>query len=150
VVWINGEKPIFSKMDFVALEKGVRGGKVSHLTPSDERCIALFRGHPRDPVQKRWEPKNMDSLIARALQEFSVLETTTPETEIRDHWLQIMGEAWAAQSVPARITRDGTLIVLVANPILRQEISFQKRAILKKIRNKAGCRHIRNLLLRGG
>lgn len=125
-------------------------GNFTHLTPEDQRCIALFRGHPRDPVQKRWHPKSMDTLIARALKEFSVLESTTPEAQIRDHWVDIMGDCWSAHCVPAKIMSDGTLIVLISNPVHRQEISFQKRAILRKIRNLPGCRHIKSLLLRGG
>lgn len=86
----------------------------------------------------------------RILDSLRVTSESTPEQTILENWSQLVGATCAKRCTPGRIERDGTLIILAPNPVIRQELGLQKRRILFKIRKLPGCLFVRSILLRGG
>lgn len=120
------------------------------FSAEDLALIDRFRGHPRNPVRKTRDPRGMANSLDRILANLRVTNDSTPEKTILENWAYLVGHSYAQRCAPARIERNGTLIILAPNPVVRQEIGFQKRRIINKIRKLPGCLLVRSILLRGG
>ena len=70
-------------------------------------------------------------------------------SQLHQAWEQAAGKN-AAQSSRAGKVRRGVLEVMVANSALLQELSFQKKQILKKLKQLAPDQKIRDLRFRVG
>ncbi len=124
--------------------------KVRPFSAEDLALIDRFRGAPRNPIRKTRPPDNMGHKMDRILSHLRVHHGETPERTILKHWKDLLGEERAGRCAPARLQRDGTLVVLAPNPVVRQELSFDKRRLLRKIRGLPGCAFVKSILLRGG
>ena len=69
------------------------------------------------------------------------------QSSIRENWGNIVPAALASRCVPTEL-RDGfsTLVVACENAVIRQQIEFRKRVILKKIREISGCEKIKKII----
>ena len=69
------------------------------------------------------------------------------QSSIRENWGNIVPAALVSRCVPTEL-RDGfsTLVVACENAVIRQQIEFRKRAILKKIREISGCEKIKKII----
>lgn len=119
------------------------------FSAEDLAVIDRFRGAPRNPVRKTRRPRDLSPQIDGILSSLRV-GGDSPERVILENWRGIAGADRADRCAPARLQRDGTLVVLAPNPVLRQELSFGKRAMIAKIRRLPGCGFVRAILLRGG
>lgn len=124
--------------------------KVRPFSAEDLALIDRFRGAPRNPIRKTRSPNSMGVKMNGILASLRVNHGETPERTILTHWKDLLGEERAHRCAPARLQRDGTLVVLAPNPVVRQELSFEKRRLLGKIRKLPGCAFVRSILLRGG
>jgi len=130
--------------------KSPRPAKIRPFTAEDLALIDRFRGAPRHPVRKTRAPNAMGLKVDGILAGLRVNHGETPERTILAHWKDLLGEERCQRCAPARLQRDGTLVVLAPNPVVRQELSFEKRKLLGKIRRLPGCAFVRSILLRGG
>jgi len=121
-----------------------------HFKRSVERLIANLRGIPENTEGEAPKTeKPLDSLLDRLMQRHKIgIESL--EDRIADKWPQIVGAANAVNCSPARIERERTLVISVANPILRQELEFNKRLILSKLHRIEGGKAIRSLVFKAG
>ncbi|MCH6255323.1 DUF721 domain-containing protein [Puniceicoccaceae bacterium K14] len=125
-------------------------GKPHKFSRKVENLIANFRGIPENykPEAKSRE-KGIDSIIDRIERKYKIgIESV--EDLINENWTQIVGAANARSCSPSRIERENTLIVSVANPILRQELQFNKAILLKNLHKISGTRKIRYLVFKTG
>ncbi|MBC2601475.1 DciA family protein [Puniceicoccus vermicola] len=120
------------------------------FSAEDLAVIDRFRGLPRNPIRKTRKPNDLASSMDRILSSLRVTTEKTPEQTILQSWEYLIGKSYAKRCAPGRIERDGTFIILAPNPIIRQELSLQKRRLLFKIRKLPGCLFVRSILLRGG
>ncbi len=120
------------------------------FSAEDLAMIDRFRGLPRNPVRKTRAPRGMANSLDRILANLRVTSDATPEKTILENWEYLVGPAYAKRCAPGRIERSGTLIILAPNPVVRQELGFQKRKMINKIRKLPGCLLVRSILLRGG
>ena len=116
-----------------------------------QELIGDLRGIPFDePRNMRRRPtKPMAPLIEELLVKYQV-GRHSPEQTIRDHWVEMVGEANAAYSHPVRIDRGRSLFVLVSHSVVRNELFMHRTAILEKIQKLPGCDHVREVNLRAG
>ena len=117
---------------------------------SVEKLIANLRGVPEDvePVPPKTE-RDLGSVVERLMSRYKI-GVESLEDRINENWPQIVGAANAKNCSPARIDRDVTLLVAVANPIIRQELEFNKRLILKNLHAIPGGKQIRFLVFKSG
>ena len=115
-----------------------------------EEMIGDFRRVPYKAPRrmKRRPTKAMAPLIEELLAKYQIGRHSTEQT-IRDHWVEIVGEANAAYSHPVRIER-GRLLVLVSHSVVRSELYLHRAAILEKVRQLPGCDEVRQLNFAAG
>jgi hypothetical protein len=116
-----------------------------------QELIGDLRGIPFNEPRnmKRRPTKPMAPLIEELLVKYQV-GRHSPEQTIRDHWVEMVGEANAAYSHPVRIDRGRSLFVLVSHSVVRNELFMHRAAILEKVQNLPGCDHVREINLRAG
>ena len=114
-----------------------------------ENLIANLRGVPEDYSPIVRETKDMGDVFDRILQRYKI-GVESLEDRIRDNWSQIVGPANALHCSPVRIERETTLIIAVSNPIIRQELQFNKSILLKNLRSIKNGRQIRAVVFRSG
>lgn len=117
---------------------------------SVERLIANFRGIPENyEGEAPKTEKDVSSVVERLVNRYKIgIESL--ENRIIENWPQIVGPANAKNCHPSRIDRERTLIVAVSNPIIRQELEFNKRLILQNLHKLQGAKKIRTLVFKSG
>lgn len=114
-----------------------------------ENLIAQLRGLPQNFARSTLRPaKTIDSLIDVNLKSLK-LGQPRPEEFIMEHWETIVGKKNAHRSCP-KIISKGTLIISVANPVVRNELQFDRIRILKHLSTLPGCNRISNIAFLAG
>src|SRR5688572_10782057 len=115
-----------------------------------EELVGDLRGIASDdPKRSRSRPaKSLAALIEDLLQK-NQIGRSSPEQNIRDNWVELVGSANASYSHPARIERN-RLIVLAAHAVVRNELFHHRAEIVSRIQKLPGCAHVKSLNLRAG
>lgn len=117
---------------------------------SVERLIANLRGIPENyEGEAPKTEKDVSSIVDRLVDRYKI-GVESLENRIIDNWPQIVGPANAKNCYPNRIDRERTLIIAVSNPIIRQELEFNKRLILQNLHKIEGAKKIRTLIFKSG
>lgn len=120
------------------------------FTRQVENLIANLRGFPEDHGRSRIRPiRSIDDLVEKILVRHRVGKSS-PEETIRDCWASIVGETNQQFAHPARIEEGRCLVVMINDPVVRQELQFNKKLLIQRIRALAGCGGIREIILRSG
>ncbi|MDG2169202.1 MAG: DUF721 domain-containing protein [Opitutales bacterium] len=112
--------------------------------------IASFRGLPPDR-SRAWNKKvkDLDAVMDTLVDRFK-LGTTQPEETITNEWVSLVGENNAKYANPWRLDRGRTLYVQVSNPVVKQEMQFSKKVLLKRLNSLRGCEKIQEVIFRAG
>ncbi len=115
-----------------------------------EELVGDLRGIPADEPKraKRRPTRPLAELIEDLLQK-NQIGRSSPEQNIRDHWVELVGSGNASYSHPARIERN-QLIVLAAHSVVRNELFHHRGEIVERIKKLPGCAHVKSLNLRAG
>ncbi len=115
----------------------------SHKFPRHvENLIANFRGLPEDRSRSRLnETTPFQDVIEKVIQKYRI-GMASPEETLREHWAEIVGAANVQFCHPTRIERGKNLIITVSNPVVRQELFFNRKLLIKKIQEIPNCRDI--------
>ncbi len=117
---------------------------------SVERLIANFRGIPENyEGEAPKTEREMSGALDRILNKYKIGVEKLEDT-INANWPQIVGKANAQNCSPSRIERERTLIISVSNPVIRQELQFNKQLILKNLHALKGGRQIRTVIFKSG
>ncbi|MBD5778304.1 DUF721 domain-containing protein [Pelagicoccus sp. NFK12] len=117
---------------------------------SVERLIANFRGIPENyPGEAPKTERPMADVLERVLKKYKIGQDSL-EDRIVKNWAQIVGAANARNCAPNRIEKERTLIIAVSNPVIRQELEFNKRLILQNLHKVEGAKKIRNIFFKSG
>jgi len=115
-----------------------------------ENLIANFRGLPENPSRSRIrQTRDIGDLVDNMVLKHRI-GMASPQDAIRDAWSGIIGESNQQFAHPARIERDRCLVVAVNDPVVRQELQFNKALLLKRVRAIPGCSQIREVVFRNG
>lgn len=119
------------------------------FSKQEANLIAQLRGLPINSSKSTLKPvKTIDSLIELNLK-FLKLDQPRPQEFIMQNWEAIIGEKNASRACPKTISKD-TLIITVANPVVRNELQFDRVRILKQLRALPGCNFISNISFLAG
>lgn len=110
-----------------------------------EKLIAQFRGLPEYGLIPRGRPVcGLADLIGKLEETYRIGQPGIEETLMAD-WRNIVGENLAHRCRPGKIVKQSKLVILAVNPVIRQELNFQRSALLRKIRKLPGCDGIREV-----
>lgn len=122
--------------------------RAGRLTAADRATVENFLGLPAPSVRRRRPPRSLGGLVESWLPAEGAAVEAGPTGTLLASWEDLLGPARARRCHPVRLRPDGVLVVAVPNPVLRQELSWEKRDLLAAIRALPGCAGIRRLLLR--
>lgn len=113
---------------------------------SVENMIASLRGLPADSFSSYTRPvKPIGDILGQVLEHYKI-ELTPVEETIMQNWRQLLGKH-APRCAPESV--DGpALVIRAANPVIREEIRFNERLILRKIQKLPRCSTIRTIKFR--
>ncbi len=112
--------------------------------------IAEFQGLPNASTRAfMGKELGLDAIMDRLIERFQI-QGARPEEAIAAHWMTIVGERFAQHSFPMRLDRDRRLFVAVSNSVVRQEIFFRRKEILKRLKIILKGTDIREIVLRSG
>ncbi len=119
------------------------------LSAQESRLLARFRGLAgKTSPGSLSRTKPVSDPIRKIVRRWNLGELSTPQQTIIQNWKKIVGLERAALCQPLRIVDGSRLIMVVGNPTLRQELEFDKRKILRRIRALPSCENIRHLQIR--
>lgn len=88
--------------------------------------------------------------LSEALQQFiqeNHLETGIDKIDVRDAWMQLMGNGVANYTSEVKLKHD-VLYVSLTSSVLREELSYGKQKIIKLLNEQLGKELIKELILR--
>lgn len=95
--------------------------------------------------------RNNDHLsLSDALQAFikeNKLEKGMDKIEVRDAWVQLMGNGVASYTTDVQLRQD-TLYVSLSSSVLREELSYGKQKIISMLNEHLGKNVITTIILR--
>ena len=118
------------------------------LTSFHERkLVANFLEMPMgEDMTKFREPLSMKELIEKTWENWGLGDEKTPEESISENWQKLVGKKLCLKCAPERLhPSSGILFIRTSGGPVRQELSFQKKGILEKIKKLEGCSEIKDL-----
>ncbi|MEO0795980.1 MAG: DUF721 domain-containing protein [Verrucomicrobiota bacterium] len=94
------------------------------------------------------EAKPIDSVVEVILERYKIGKPTAEEIIVKN-WKDIVGEETAHRARPMKIVNGKQLVILAANSVIKQELLFAERQILKRVRALPDCGAIRDVTIRG-
>ena len=88
----------------------------------------------------------MVDLVEKVWEHWGIGEEETLEKIISGNWHKIVGRKMASKCAPINLSKDGkTLRIRAASSTIKQELTFQKTEILKKINTLKGCKGVQQV-----
>ena len=88
-------------------------------------------------------PLAMADLIEKVWEDWGIGDEETPESLISGNWQKIVGRDMASKCAPTNLSRDGkSMQIRAANSTVKQELTFRRTEILKKLQAIKGCKSI--------
>ena len=114
---------------------------------SERRLLANFLELPMgEDLSKHRDPLSMKELIEKTWANWGMGEEKTPEQSISENWQKVVGKKLFMKCAPERLQpSSGMLYVKTSGGPVKQELSFQKKKILDKIKNLEGCGKVKDL-----
>lgn len=107
--------------------------------------IANLRGVPEDRSRsRRRDATPIDSLMEVVFERYKIGQPTAEEIIVK-HWRDIVGEQTAHRCRPMKIVNGKQLVILASSSVIKQELLFAERQILKKVRALPECGAIRDV-----
>ncbi|NBS19765.1 MAG: DUF721 domain-containing protein [Flavobacteriia bacterium] len=102
---------------------------------------------PKDRAERRTKhPLPMVDLVEKVWEHWGIGEEETLEKIISGNWHKIVGRKMASKCAPINLSKDGkTLHIRAASSTIKQELTFQKTEILKKINTLKGCKGVQQV-----
>ena len=117
-----------------------------HQVPDEEfeKTVEVVRRRQKH----RRKPRNAADVIARVLTKRSVAATKTSES-LNEIWRQSVAEPFADHTRPVSVRR-GVLEVLVSNSAVHQQLVFNKKSILSKIKKTELLKNLKDIRFKIG
>jgi hypothetical protein len=112
------------------------------VNPTD--LVSNFMNLPQDRAGKKMKhPLAMVDLVEKVWEDWGIGEEETTESLISGNWQKIVGRDMASKCAPTNLSRDGkSMQIRAANSTVKQELTFRKIEILKKLQAIKGCKSI--------
>ncbi len=104
-------------------------------------------GLPTDLAERKSKhPVSMEKLVEKVWEDWGIGEEETAESIISGNWHRVVGKVLSVKCAPVSLSKDGkTLQIRAASSTIKQELSFKKEEILKRIIKLKKCRTVSQL-----
>ena len=111
-----------------------------------DNLVASFMNLPSgDESMFLKDPLSIKKIIENLSSEWVIGDQESPEKTISEKWHRIVGNGFASKCAPDKLIPKGTLYIKAANAVVKQELSFEKKIILKRINKLKGCGFIKQI-----
>jgi hypothetical protein len=109
--------------------------------------VSRFMNLPNDRAEKKMKhPLAMVDLVEKVWEDWGIGEDETTESLISGNWQKIVGRDMASKCAPTNLSRDGkSMQIRAASSTVKQELTFRKTEILKKLQTIKGCKSIEQI-----
>lgn len=109
--------------------------------------VSNFMGLPKESTERvTRHPQSMESIVEKVWEDWGIGEDETEEKIISENWQRIVGRKMAGKCAPVNLSKDGKVLqIRAASSTIKQELSFKKVEILKKINALKNCRSVSHL-----
>jgi hypothetical protein len=109
--------------------------------------VSSFMNLPNDRAEKKMKhPLAMVDLVEKVWEDWGIGEDETTESLISGNWQKIVGRDMASKCAPTNLSRDGkSMQIRAASSTVKQELTFRKTEILKKLQTIKGCKSIEQI-----
>lgn len=112
--------------------------------------VANLRSLPENQSQSsQHDVLQLDSLLDGIVDQYRICKSSY-ESIIMNNWEYIAGVDNSHRCAPLRIVGGSKLIVMVSNSTLKQEMEFEKRRMLNRIRTIPECRTVKQIVFQIG
>ncbi len=133
---------LLSRLPGVVRDGMLGATRGTRLRREARNLLANLRGHPEESGRStEREVGTLDAAIGAAVRRLGV-DRPIPEHAISEAWGRLLPPPLARRSAPLRILPDGKLLIHCESPVVRAEAAFHARALLAKVRELPGCRHV--------
>lgn len=115
-----------------------------------ENLIADLRNLPHNRGRSRIKQERPLSDLMDVLTEKHHIEQVSCEKIIMKHWREIVGTEMAHRCKPQTILHGSKLVIVTANPTLRNELAMRQHRILNKVCELPTCQNIKEILFKHG
>jgi hypothetical protein len=124
-----------------------RNKKFSYNKVNGLNLVSDFMNLPMERAEKfTSHPVPMRNLVEEVWEDWGIGEEETAEAIISGYWQRIVGKGLSGKCAPIHLSKDGkTLQIRAASSTIKQELSFRKDNILKKIKSLKGCPPVAHL-----
>jgi len=101
----------------------------------ERKLISSFTGLPltEDP-KKQKEPARFTDVIDRVWESWKIGTEVSPEQKISENWSKLVGAKLANKCAPEKLDLDkGLLLIRSSSATVKQELTFKKKLLIKKI-----------------
>ena len=101
----------------------------------ERKLISNFTGLPlADDPRKLIEPAKFTDVIDQVWESWKIGTETSPEQKISENWGKLVGMQLANKCAPERLDLEkGLLLVRSSSSTVKQELTFKKKGLIKKI-----------------
>ena len=102
---------------------------------------------PRNCAQQSNRPPvSIENIVEKVWEDWGIGEEESRESIISGNWQKIVGKTLSLKCAPVNLSSDGkTLHIRAASSTIKQEITFRKTEILKKIKSLKECSTVNNI-----
>ena len=102
---------------------------------------------PRNCAQQSNRPPvSIENIVEKVWEDWGIGEEESRESIISGNWQKVVGKSLSLKCAPVNLSRDGkTLHIRAASSTIKQEITFRKTEILKKIKSLKECSAVNNI-----
>ena len=129
-----------------SLKKSRRKFYKNRFTNSTD-LVSSFMNLPQDRAERKMKhPLAMVDLVEKVWEDWGIGEEQTIESLISGNWEKIVGRDMASKCAPTNLSKDGkTIQIRAASSTIKQELTFRRTEILKKIQSVKGCNTVTQL-----
>ncbi|MGF1531020.1 MAG: DUF721 domain-containing protein [Puniceicoccaceae bacterium] len=115
---------------------------------SEMRLINSFRGLMVKLDRGREDrAKPLGEAIGKILEGYP-LKAESPETLLMENWESVVGKTFYRKCAPDRLLADGTLFIKTESPVIRQELKFGEKTLLKNLAKINAGQGVKRLVIR--
>lgn len=117
--------------------------------PRELHLVSSFMNLPISQAQRSTPfPRQMEHIVEKLWEDWRIGDEASKESIISANWQKVVGSKLAGKCAPVNLSVDGkTLHIRAASSTIKQELTFKKEEMVRKINQLPNCKSVLKLLI---